>query len=361
MTGLPGTASDSLPPIRREAWIDVAKGIAIVLVVLFHSTMYLALAGVVGPLTVLNPLLDTFRMPLFFFMSGILGARAVTLSFPALFRRRLLLLLYLYVVWVVLQQLYIAVMPPVSPLGRLGGLEGIVELFVIPNANLWFIYALPLFFTAAWLSRTWPAVVPLILSAALAVAFGSGLLHTGTAWDKMGKYLFFFLLALRAGAWVRTLAQRARWWQVGVVVVVYAACVAAAVKFELLHAPGVLLVLSAFAVVVGIELAVVLSRMAWFDWLAALGSRTLQIYLVHTFPMIAFAGLVVALGWVSPVWLAAILPLLLCAAAILIALLVHRLLRAVPGVFTFPIAGWVTSSTVPPAAREASPAATPQR
>ncbi|MEL4320444.1 acyltransferase family protein [Leifsonia sp. YIM 134122] len=339
----PATATAS----GRLAWIDTAKGIAITLVVLFHSTLYLGLAGAVGPLTVLNPLLDTFRMPLFFFMSGVLGARAVALPYRGLFQRRLVLLLWLYVVWVIAQQLYMQAMPPISPGAAPDSWWHLIDFLVIPNPNLWFIYALPIFFTVAWLTRRLPPVIPLAVAALVAVGFGTGFLHTGTAWDKMGRYFVFFLLALLIGDWVRSVAPRATWWHALAVTAVYAVTVAAAVKFQLLHVPFVLLGLGILAVVVGIAVSVVLARWRGFGILARLGSRTLPIYLVHTFPMIAVAAVIVATGVVIPSVVAAVVPILLCAASIAIALAVYTPLRDVPGIFTVPVASWATSSTTP--------------
>lgn len=339
----PATA---LVPVIREPWIDVAKGIAIALVVLFHSTMYLGLAGIVGPLTTLNPLLDTFRMPLFFFMSGIVGARALTLTYRGLFRRRLVLLLYLYVVWSTAQHLFAIVLPPIP-----GSADGdhwwnMVNLFVVPNPNLWFIYALPLFFTLAWLTRSWPTWLPLALSAGVSVLFGSGLLHTGTAWDKMGRYLFFFLCALRVGSWVRSIAPRTRWWHAVVVSAIYAAVLVVVVKAGLIHAPFVLLAVSIIAVGVGITVAVVVSRIPPLDFVRHLGTKTLPIYLVHTFPMVAIASVIVAADVSVPSPIAAVMPLVVTVVAIVLSLAIHRWLGAVRGVFTVPVASWADTRTV---------------
>ncbi|MET1018268.1 MAG: acyltransferase family protein [Leifsonia flava] len=342
----PASAPTALAPVNREPWIDVAKGIAITLVVLFHSTMYLGLAGVVGPLTTLNPLLDTFRMPLFFFMSGIVGARAVTLTYRGLFRRRLVLLLYLYVVWSAAQHLFAIALPPITEVADEGHWWGIVNLFVIPNANLWFIYALPLFFTIAWLTRSWPRWLPLVLSAVVSVLFSSGYLHTATAWDKMGRYLFFFLLALQLGSWVRSVAPRTRWWHAVAVIVIYGALLALVVKAGLIRAPFVLFALSIIAVCVGITVAVVISRIPPLDFVRHLGTRTLPIYLVHTFPMVAVASVIVATGVEVPSLLAAVMPIVLTVVAILLSLALYHWLRGVRGVFTVPVASWADTRTV---------------
>lgn len=329
-------------PKQREAWIDVAKGIAIALVVLYHSVMYLSLSGVVGVLSPLNPLLDTFRMPLFFFMSGILGARVIGLPYGALFRKRLALLLYLYVVWVIAQQLFLLALPSVHADGHTTDWSSLYTFFVRPSENLWFIYALPLFFTLAWLVRRWHPAFTVGAAALVSALFASGLVHTGMAWDKMGRYLVFFLAALWLGPHVRRLVPLVRWWHAALVVVAYAVATVAMVKLDLVRTPFVSLAVSALAVCVGIAVASVLARSRTFDPLRTLGTKTLSIYLVHAFPMIGLAAIFAATNAQLPFWLGTLLPIALTAFALALALTLYHWLRNVPGVFTVPVASWTT-------------------
>ncbi|MBG6214548.1 MAG: acyltransferase family protein [Cryobacterium sp.] len=349
MTGVPAIVPG------RDAWIDVAKGIAITLVVLYHSIMYLDEVGLAGALAPLNPLFDTFRMPLFFFMSGILAASAIRLPYWQLFRKRMSLLLYLYGAWVTMQTLFLLALPPISPSGTPNATwASLVTLFLRPSSNLWFIYALPLFFTLSWLMRRWPPLLQVALTMVIAVLFGAQLLHTGSPWDKMGKYLVFFIAAIYVGPLVRRLVPSVRWWHVAMLCLGYAALVVITTKLTLTRVPFVLLVLSTLAVIVGITVAVLLARMPAFDFVRSLGSRTLPIYLLHTFPMTALAAILVAFDVRVPAMIATALPPLLCAGAIVVALALHRRFHAVPGVFTVPVASWVITpqraviSTSPP-------------
>jgi uncharacterized membrane protein YcfT len=335
------TATPAALPVR-EAWIDVAKGIAITLVVLYHAIMYLDEAGLAGALAPLNPLLDTFRMPLFFFMSGILAASAIRLPYWQLFRKRMSLLLYLYVVWVALQTLFLLALPPFGASGTPNATwASLVTLFVRPSSNLWFIYALPVFFTLAWLMRRWHPLLQVALTALIAVLFGAQLLHTGSPWDKMGKYLVFFIVAIYLGPLVRRLVPSVRWWHVVLIGLGYAALVVVTTKLTLTRVPFVLPGLGALAVCVGITVSAVLARMPAFDFVRSLGSRTLPIYLVHTLPMTAGVAILVALDVHVPMMIATVLPVLFCAGAIGLALVLHRWLLQVPGVFTVPVRSWV--------------------
>jgi len=326
----------------REAWIDVAKGIAITLVVLYHAVMYLDGIGLAGAMAPLNPLLDTFRMPLFFFMSGILAGRAIQLPYWQLFRRRMSLLLYLYIVWVAAQTLFLLALPPISPDGTNASWANMVTLFIRPSSNLWFIYALPIFLTVAWLTKRWHPLIPVTITGIVAMLFGSQLLHTGTPWDKMGRYLVFFLAAIWLGPRVRRLIPRIRWWHMIALCGTYLGIVIIMVKLSLTHAPFVLLFVSAFAVLVGISVAVILARAPVFDFMRVLGTRTLPIYLVHTFPMTALAAILLAAGTSLPAVAATALPILLCGVATVFGLGVYRRLGQVPGIFTVPVSSWVT-------------------
>ena len=335
-------SNDTSVPKVREAWIDIAKGIAIVLVVLYHSVMYLEGAGVTGLLSPLNPLLDTFRMPLFFFMSGVLGASVIRLPYPALFRKRLVLLLYLYVVWVIFQQLFLLLLPSIDVDGHRTSWTSLFTFFLRPSENLWFIYALPLFFTVAWLVRRVPPAIPVAAAAVLSAAFASGFFHTGTAWDKMGRYFVFFLAALWLGPMIRRVVPRLRWWHAVVLAAAYAGATVAMLKLDLLHTPFVALAVSSLAVAVGISISTVLAQSGAFDLVRMLGTRTLPIYLVHAFPMVALAAILVATDAQVPSWLGTVLPLVLTAAAIALALVLFRWFGRVPGVFTVPVASWTT-------------------
>lgn len=345
------TVKEPIPP-AREAWIDVAKGIAIVLVVLYHAIMYLDEVGLAGALAPLNPVFDTFRMPLFFFMSGVLAASAIRLPYSQLFRKRMSLLLYLYVVWVTLQTLFLLMLPPISPTGAPNATwASLVTLFVRPSSNLWFIYALPLFFTLAWVMRRWPPPLQIGLAALLAVLFGAQILHTGSPWDKMGKYLVFFIAAIYVGPVVRRVVPHIRWWHCLALCVGYAALVGLIIKLQLTRVPFVLLTLSTLAVIVGIAVAVVLARCRAFYFLQSLGARTLPIYLVHTFPMTALAATAVALNVRLSFAVSTLLPVLVSGAAVVLALLLYRWLAHVPAIFTVPIKSWVAvpKRTVPSA------------
>ena len=100
-------------PAPRVGWPDVAKGICILLVVLWHVVTKVVVgipgAGAVTDAWVmLNAQLLPLRIPLFFLVSGMFAARAVLAGDGASWRRRAGRLALLYLVWVLFQTAVVA-------------------------------------------------------------------------------------------------------------------------------------------------------------------------------------------------------------------------------------------------------------
>lgn len=93
-------------------WVNVAKGGAIVLVVLWHVTvkhyqqipwqMALPMPGIWGTL---GEFFLPLRMPLFFTVSGMLGVSALNSHGRLIIGRKIGTYLYLYVLWLIIHTL----------------------------------------------------------------------------------------------------------------------------------------------------------------------------------------------------------------------------------------------------------------
>ncbi len=157
----------------RIAWLDVARGGAILLVIVWHS--YLA-ADTIGPvqpaIQILNQKLTTVRMPLFFFCSGILAFWGLNRSWKTVLSGRVWTMIWIYLVWstltLVMDQFY-ATSPWHAEPQRLSG------FLWLPYGNQWFVYALILvtLFARAMFHLSLAAQIALVGAAQLGLSLWS--------------------------------------------------------------------------------------------------------------------------------------------------------------------------------------------
>lgn len=279
---------DEVVPRPRERWIDVAKGIAIILVVLLHSSFDYFGDSHVWRWADYAIMLETFRMPLFFFMAGIFASGALSKSFRELVDTRVFRFGWVYVLWTV-----IGIVLLQSILVGFDGWGSVLlefaQMFVMPYESTWFIYAIAAYFVVAWLLRRLPLVVQLAVAVAATALFRSGLISPpDSEWTKVGEYFLFFLLAVEFGPRLRRLVPRMTWWHtliapiayVGLLVVLWQTGWANADELSL-KAQASWVVLSVLAVAAGCSVAILIARWRIFDWLYRLGSKTLPVYVLH--------------------------------------------------------------------------------
>jgi uncharacterized membrane protein YcfT len=155
---------------NRVSWVDYAKGICIVLVVLMHST--LGVENAAGGLSWLHDFIawaKPFRMPDFFLISGLFLASRIDRPWREYLDSKVLHFAYFYILWMTIQfatkgyGLYQA--------NGLGGLLGDYALgFVEPFGTLWFIYMLAVFFVVVKATRFVPPLIIFLIGAALEMA-----------------------------------------------------------------------------------------------------------------------------------------------------------------------------------------------
>lgn len=324
----------SPPSIQgRVAWIDVARAIAILLVVFFHVSHGLDARGwAIDPLPTLNWQLSTFRMPLFFVVSGILASNHVyRLSLKQLFWRRIVLLLWVYTLWSTIRWSYYAMVPlpyddSISP--NFSPLTA----FVVPTSVMWFLYALVLYLLAAWCLRRLPTVVQLGLAACVSLAFATELIKLGSAytWTAIGTHLVFFIAGTIGSQFIRRLADRVTvsWFFVSAVVFA-----GGTILRHFLPIPSVTMFIVAVAgAAFGICLAVMLSRVSWIQRpLSFIGARTLPIYVTHAL-LISGVLAIIPVGSLPAFPLVAVL--WFCGIALGLAM--DAAFSRVPGIFTLP-------------------------
>ena len=138
----PGTLS-SASGANRVAWIDYARGIAIILVVYGHCFRGLQAAGYVAPgspLRVADFTIYGFHMPLFFFLSGAVSSKALQHDLVPFLHARLTSIGWPYLLWMTVEA---ALLLGLSGLTNMGPPHlGIDTYLYRPLSPFWFLYAL---------------------------------------------------------------------------------------------------------------------------------------------------------------------------------------------------------------------------
>ncbi|GAA1510486.1 peptidoglycan/LPS O-acetylase OafA/YrhL [Agromyces terreus] len=317
------------PETGKRAWVDFAKGAAIVMVVYYHTALYLQAAGIQGTPWLVKAPLELFPMPAFFLIAGLFGNRLGTWAFADLWRRRLLPLLYLYVLWSVLRFAFYLVVPGVN--GELGEFPatnpiGLLLIAVWPSSSYWFIYALFLFTLGVWLLRRVPPAVQVAAAAVLSAFVTSGILDANNVgWNRVGGLFVFFLVGALYSKRLFELVNRVRPWMLATAFAVFVAVVAGLILFGLRAVPGGVLLGQVAAVAFGIMASTYLVRLRPLRFVSTLGATSLQIYLFHLYVIVVIAAIVAALGLEVPRWVGICLQLVVMTIAIIVSFLLTRL------------------------------------
>jgi uncharacterized membrane protein YcfT len=179
----------------RIAWVDYAKGICIILVVMMHST--LGVEKATGTLTWLHPFIDwarPFRMPDFFMISGLFLASRINKDWRTYLDSKVLHFAYFYVLWMTIQSFT----KDISTLQNEGFLSfafNYLQGFYEPYGTLWFIYLLAIFFVV---TKALVRVPPLVIFTAAALLEIAPVETGHTVIDEFAsRYVYFF-----AGYWL---------------------------------------------------------------------------------------------------------------------------------------------------------------
>ena len=170
------------PAGPRVDWVDYAKGICIVMVVMMHSVLGVELAaGQTGFMHLVVMFAKPFRMPDFFLISGLFVSVVIDRDWRTYLDRKVVHFAYFYVLWVTIQFGFKAPsFAAESSWSHVGYLY--LESFIEPFGTLWFIYLLPIFFVVIKATRRMPALLIWGIAAALESA------HVATGWTVIDEF-----------------------------------------------------------------------------------------------------------------------------------------------------------------------------
>ncbi|MBD8891506.1 acyltransferase family protein [Labrenzia suaedae] len=340
---------------QRVDWVDTAKGICIVFVVMMHSVLGVeAAAGQTGWMHAIVAFAKPFRMPDFFMISGLFLSTVIQRDWRLYLDRKVVHFAYFYVLWVTIQ---FALKAPsfAEDFGWNGVLQEYLWSFIQPFGTLWFIYLLPIFFVTAKLlhtSRT-PHWAVLLVAALLQIAP----IETGSMIiDEFAERFVFFYAGyvfapqiFRFAAWARqrmalSLGLFALW-----------ALVNGSFVFAgLSDLPVLSLALGAIGAV-AVILASTLLQQAWSgNFFRSLGQHSLVVYLAFFLPMAVSRVILLKLGILD----IGTISVLVTAAGVICPMILYWLVsRTGYGWFLFRRPGWARLDTRPaqsPAATQAA-------
>jgi uncharacterized membrane protein YcfT len=320
----------------RVSWVDCAKGICILMVVMMHSTLGVeAAAGRESWMHELVAFAKPFRMPDFFLIAGLFLARRIDRGWPDYIDRKVFHFAYFYLLWLTVQ--FVLKSPIlISELGLFGVFMEYSKALIQPFGTLWFIYLLPVFFVVTKGLKTVSPVIIWLLAAVLEI---SGL-HTGmTIIDEFASRFVYFYSGYILAPYVFRFAD-----QVGEDSVKSIFALAGwglingiCVKAGIASLPGVSLMLGMAGASAVVALSILLSKVSWSNALRYCGENSIVIYLAFTVPMAATRIALLKLGWISDLGSVA---LLVTITALTGSLIMYWTVRNTPLAFLFVRPDW---------------------
>jgi len=279
----------------RVDWVDYAKGICIIMVVMMHSVLGVEMAaGKTGFMHVLVAFAKPFRMPDFFLISGLFLPLVIDRDWRTYLDRKVVHFAYFYVLWVTIQFGFKApAFAAESSWSHAGFLY--LESFIEPFGTLWFIYLLPIFFVVTKATRRMPPLAIWSIAALLEAA------HIVTGWTVIdefcARFVYFYSGYLFADA-VFALSDQAR---AHPRLALAALALWALIDGGLVMAgfsewPLISLILGLAGACAIITCATLLARMQWLTALRFCGEHSIVIYLAFFLPMAATRTLLLRAG-----------------------------------------------------------------
>jgi uncharacterized membrane protein YcfT len=334
VTNRPAPAADG-----RVDWVDYAKGICIIMVVMMHSVLGVeAAAGHTGFMHLVVEFAKPFRMPDFFLISGLFLPVVIDRDWRTYLDRKVVHFAYFYALWVTIQfgfkAPYFATEAGWTHVGVM-----YLESYIEPFGTLWFIYLLPVFFVVIKATRRLPSPAIWGVAALLEMT------HVATGWTVIdefcARFVYIYSGYLFAGA-VFALSDRARTRPALALagLALWALVNGSLVKFGFSEWPLISLALGLAGACAIITIGTLLARAHWLTALRFCGEHSIVIYLAFFLPMATTRTLLLRTGLISDI---GTISLIVTIAGVLGALAIWRIALAAGANFLFerPAAFWI--------------------
>jgi uncharacterized membrane protein YcfT len=284
----------------RVDWVDYAKGICIVMVVMMHSVLGVELAaGQTGFMHLVVAFAKPFRMPDFFLISGLFLPLVIDRDWRTYLDRKVVHFAYFYVLWVTIQFGFKAPgFAAETSWTHAGYLY--LESFVEPFGTLWFIYELPIFFVVTKATRRLPPLLIWGLAAILEMS------HFSTGWtaiDEFGaRFVYFYTGYLFADrVFALSSCARAEPRLALAALALWALVDESLVQLGVSEWPLISLSLGVAGACAIVTTGTLLARAKWLDFVRFCGEHSIVIYLAFFLPMAATRTLLLRTGIIHDV------------------------------------------------------------
>ncbi len=323
----------------RVDWVDYAKGICIVMVVMMHSVLGVeSAAGQTGFMHAVVMFAKPFRMPDFFLISGLFLALVTDRDWRTYLDRKVVHFAYFYVLWVTIQFGFKAPGFATEHGWAHVGVE-YLEAFIEPFGTLWFIYLLPIFFVVIKLTRNISPILVWVLAAALESA------HVTTSWTVIDEFCARFVYIYSGylfADYVFALSDRARAHPLLAIagLALWALVNGGLVALGTSELPIVSLILGLAGACAIITIGTLLARMHWLNFLRFCGEHSIVIYLAFFLPMASTRTLLLKTGLIPDIGM---ISLIVTVVGVAGSLLIWRAALAAHANFLFerPDAFWI--------------------
>lgn len=280
----------------RLNWVDTAKGLSILLVVMLYATNGAGEAtGDVGLFHYLIGFATPFRMPEFFLISGLFLASVIDRPWPKFLDRRALHYFYFYLLWAAI---HIGLKVGLATVDPVAAATDMAWALVQPYGVLWFIYVLAL--TGVATKVLHELRIPKWLTFAGAAVMSMATIKTGSyAVDQFAEYFVFFFSGF---ALAPMIFKFVRWGMNHLLLATALVLAWGVINGYLVFAggyiaePGIFTMGNAEHPIIRFALALsgsitlcltagVLSKSIGMGWLRYIGERSLAIYVAFVLPL----------------------------------------------------------------------------
>ena len=320
---------------QRIDWVDYAKGICIILVVMMHSTY--GVQEALGQTSWVDGFIkwaQPFRMPDFFLISGLFLASRINRPWRAYADTKILHFGYFYVLWMTIQAAFKGWQGP-------DGVAGLPEYWltalVEPLGTLWFIYVLMIFFVAVKLLKN----VPIWLVWPVAAALEMAQIHTGwVAIDESAHRFVYFYSGYIMAPYIMNFAAKVARIEAPTLLALlgsWAILNLWMVENGTAFLPGLSIIMGFAGCGAVITVAQLMSRVNWFNAIRYCGENTLPVYLAFFLFMAATRIILIKTAIITD---GGTISVIVTAAGVIGPLVLHWIAMRTPARFLFVRPEW---------------------